>query len=100
MLFGGIIVQRWPRAVWAHLPAVAWGIFVEFSGSICPLTPLEDYLRERGGGPVYQGDFVAHYLLPLLYPEDLTRTAQLVLGIIALAVNAIVYQRVLRHRHR
>jgi Protein of Unknown function (DUF2784) len=91
VLFGGLLALKWRSTIWLHLPAVFWGAFVEFSGWICPLTPLENWLREQGGGKGYDGDFVGQYLLALLYPEDLTRATQLVLGFIAIAVNLAIY---------
>lgn len=93
---GGLLVLRWPRLAWAHLPAALWGVFVECSGGVCPLTPLEVFLRERAGEAGYAGGFVEHYVLRLLYPADLGRTDEIVLGTLALAVNALVYGRVLR----
>lgn len=98
---GGLLVMRWRRAAWVHLPAAAWGVLIEYSGWICPLTPLETELRERAGEARYSGDFIAHYALPLLYPEKLTRMTQIVLGSAALVLNAVVYWRILRRRaHR
>ena len=91
VLFGGLLALRWRQVIWAHLPAVLWGTFVEFSGWVCPLTPLENWLRERGGGTGYADDFVGHYLLLLLYPDQLTPTVQVVLGIVVIAVNLAVY---------
>ena len=96
VLVGGLLVLRWPRMVWLHIPAAAWGVVVEYAGWICPLTPLEDDLRQRAGLAAYSGDFIAHYVLPVLYPEELTRHTQLVLGSVALTFNVIVYWRVLR----
>jgi uncharacterized protein DUF2784 len=95
---GGLLVLRWPRAAWVHLPAVVWGVFVEWSGRICPLTPLENWLRERGGARGYSGDFVEHYLLKALYPADFTRSAQILLGATALLANLIVYAFVFRQK--
>ncbi len=88
---GGLLVlwRRWVAAV--HLPAAAWGVFIEFSGQICPLTPLENRLRSLGGGAAYSGDFVERYLIPVLYPPDLRRDVQIALGLFALTVNAAVY---------
>lgn len=91
VLFGGLLTLQWPRVAWLHLPAAAWGATVEFTGWICPLTPLEYWLRAQGGGTLHEGDFLQRLLLPLLYPEGLTRQIQLVLGIIVLIVNASVY---------
>ena len=90
---GGLLVLRWPRLAWLHLPAAAWGAVVELAGWVCPLTPLENALRERAGLAAYSGDFVARYVLPVLYPGDLTRTVQLARGSAVLLVNAAVYGR-------
>ena len=97
---GGLAVMRWPSLAWAHLPAVGWGIAIEWSGAICPLTPLENWLRAQAGGRGYEGEFVARYILPLLYPAGLTRTAQVVLGAAVLAVNVGVYGWMWRERRR
>jgi hypothetical protein len=97
---GGLLALRWPRAAWLHLPAAAWGAAVEFFGWICPLTPLESYLRATGGEAYTEGDFIARILLPLIYPDALTRDVQLLLGVVVLAGNAAVYAWVLGRRNR
>jgi hypothetical protein len=97
---GGLLVWRWRRWAWAHLPALAWGVWIELSGGICPLTPLENGLRRLGGEAAYSGDFVGHYLLPVLYPEGLDRGIQAALAAGVLALNAAVYWRVLRRPRR
>jgi len=91
VLSGGLIALRWRKVAWLHVPCVLWGLLVEFAGWICPLTPLENCLREMGGQAAYPGDFVGRYLLPVLYPERLTRGIQIGLGLAALALNAAVY---------
>lgn len=91
VLFGGLLTLRWPTVALLHLPTVAYGAMIEFVGWTCPLTPLENDLRQAAGDAGYTGGFVEHYLLPLIYPAGLTDTAQLVLGIAVLAVNAVVY---------
>ena len=96
VVLGGFAVPRWPRLAWAHLPALAWGVGIELSGAICPLTPVEQWLRIEAGGAGYEGDFVAHYLLPVLYPAGLTRQAQIALGGLACGINAIAYGRWIR----
>ena len=93
---GGVLAIRSPRIAYVHLPAVAWALFVEWSGAICPLTPLENSLRATAGLEAYAGDFVAKYMLPLLYPDGLTRTAQILIGFLVLAVNLIAYAVLLR----
>jgi len=97
---GGLLVLRWPRTAWAHVPAVIWGITIEFGGWVCPLTPIENHLRQRGGSAGYEGDFIEHYVLPLLYPVSLTRSSQMLLGSLALIVNAAVYWRLLNRSPR
>jgi Protein of Unknown function (DUF2784) len=88
---GGLLVF-WRRGVmWLHLPALAWAAFVEFTGRICPLTPLENRLRAAGGESGYREGFIDHYLLPLLYPADLTRELQWTLGAGLVAFNIVVY---------
>lgn len=91
VLFGGLLALRWRRVVWVHLPAAVWGAVVEFSGWICPLTPLEIWLRMQGGKSGYRSDFLEHYALPLLYPSGLTREVQVALGAVVLAVNLATY---------
>lgn len=88
---GGFLLVRWPKLAWLHLPAAMWGAFIEFSGGICPLTPLENRLRELGGAAGYEGDFVERYLLPILYPAQLTLSLQQVLGAIVVGVNLVAY---------
>jgi hypothetical protein len=88
---GALLGLKWPRAIWVHLPAVAWAAYIEFSGGICPLTPLENELRARAGLEFYSGDFVARYLFPVLYPGGLTREAQVGIGLVVLAVNLGLY---------
>jgi hypothetical protein len=94
VVLGGLLVLRRPGLAWVHLPAAAWGVVIELAGWICPLTPLENWLRLRGGEAAYQGDFIGHYVAAVLYPAGLTRGLQIGLGLFALAVNAAVYGRV------
>ena len=70
-LLGGLLATRWRWMVWLHLPAAGWGFFVEVTGRICPLTPLENMLREQAGSSGFSGGFVAHYLVPLIYRKTL-----------------------------
>jgi hypothetical protein len=100
ILLGGFVVLRWPRAVWLHGPAALWGVFVEWAGWVCPLTPLENWLRLRGQGQGYSGGFVEHYLVPVLYPAALSMRIQVLLGTFVVLVNILVYGYVIRARRR
>ncbi len=100
VVLGGLVVWRAPRVAWLHLPAVIWGVAIEWSGAICPLTPLEQWLRMRAGTAGYDGDFIEHYVWPVLYPTALTRTDQLWLGGFALAINLAVYVWLWRRQRR
>ena len=97
---GGLLVLHWPRLAWLHLPAIAWGAWIEFSGWICPLTPLEVGLRARGGEATYTGGFIEHYITRLIYPEGLDRRHQIVLGALVLVLNAGIYAWLLWRRRR
>lgn len=93
---GGLLVL-WRRGIaWLHLPAAAWGVFVELTGRICPLTPLENRLRAAAGLQGYEGDFVERYIIPVLYPDGLRRDVQVALGLAALAINVAIYWYVWR----
>ena len=98
VVLGGLLALRWPWAAAAHLPAAVWGALIELRGWICPLTPLEKSLRASAGQAGYEGGFIDHYLLPVLYPTGLTRGVQLVLGAVVIAVNLVVYGLVLWRR--
>ena len=100
VVFGAVLVLRRPRLAWLHLPAAAWGVFVELTGRGCPLTLLENLLRQRAGLDGYAEGFLEHYILWLLYPEGLTRTVQFVLAGIVLAVNGVLYACIWRKRSR
>jgi hypothetical protein len=91
VMLGALLVLRWPRLAWIHLPAVLWGAGIEFLGGICPLTPLENHLRRLAGGHGYAGGFVEHYVVPILYPDALTRRVQVVLGALVVVVNVAIY---------
>jgi hypothetical protein len=95
---GGALVLRWPRLAFAHVPAAVWGAWIELRGGICPLTPWEKSLRERAGEAIYAGDFIGHYVLPVLYPVDLSRDVQIWLGLGVLLTNLALYTVVVRRR--
>ena len=99
VVFGGIAVWRLPNLAWLHLPAVAWGALTEFFSWICPLTPWEQQLRRLAGEEGYTGGFVEQYLVPIVYPDGLTRDIQVFLGVLVLAINVTIYTFIFRCRH-
>ncbi len=91
MVIGGLFALRWRWIALIHLPAAAWGILIEIMGWICPLTPWEVKLRIAAGEVGYDGSFIEHYLIPVIYPTGLTRGLQLSFATIALFINVAVY---------
>ena len=98
VVFGALLVMRWRRWLPVHLAAAGWGFLVEASGATCPLTWAELHFRRLAGEAGYQGGFVDHYLVPLIYPAGLTRGMQVGLGAAVLAINAILYLWIRRRR--
>lgn len=97
-VLGGFLVLRWRRWAWVHIAAVLWAALIEFADWMCPLTFLEDWFRERGGDTMPSSDFVGHYVLPVLYPDQMTRQLQIALGLLVLVLNAAIYAWLLRRR--
>ncbi len=91
VVVGGFLAVGWPRLAWAHVPAALWGAGIELAGGICPLTPLENRLRRVAGDSGYSGGFIEHYVLPVLYPDELTRGIQITLGLMVLGLNVAAY---------
>ncbi len=99
-VFGGFLVLwRW-RWAWLHIPAVTWAALVELTGWICPLTPLENHFRAKGGDVAYSIDFIERYVMPVLYPESLTRRHQILLGMMVMTINLAVYAWCLYRQRR
>jgi len=100
VMVGGLIAVFSPRVIWIHLPCMAWGVIVELTGLVCPLTPLENMFRGRAGQAGYEGDFIIHYIESVIYPEGLTREIQVVLASLVILVNAGVYGWLVVRRKR
>ena len=90
-VLGGLLIIWWRKVLYLHLPAVIWAGWIEVSGGICPLTPLENWLRGQSGQATYAVDFVGNYIVPLVYPPGLTRAIQIVLAAIVISVNGLIY---------
>lgn len=98
VLFGGLLVLKWRWLLWVHIPAVIWGVLIEFQGWICPLTPLEMWFRQAGGEAGYTGGFVEHYILPIIYPAGLTWNIQWQLGLLVIVINLFIYGWIIKKR--
>lgn len=99
VVFGALLALRFPRLAWIHVPCALWGVLIEATGWICPLTPLEIHFRRLAGSAGYSGGFIEHYLVPTIYPTGLTNTAQWWLAAALLCVNACLYALLWRN-HR
>ena len=97
-LLGGLLALCWRWVPWVHVPVVAWGAAVEFFGWFCPLTPLENSLRRASGSAGYSDGFIERYLMPIIYPEELTRELQMLLGCALVVLNLAVYFVVWRRK--
>jgi len=100
VITGGFLVLKWRWVILLHLPAVVWGALIEFQGWMCPLTPLEQRLRQAAGEKGYAGGFIEHYVLPVIYPQALTADIQIVLGSFVILINLVAYTWVLVHMAR
>ena len=100
VIIGGFFACRWRWLPWVHLPTVVWGAAIEFGGWICPLTPLENWLRQASGEAGYPSGFIEHYLIPIVYPVGFTPKIQMYLGLGVLLSNVIAYSLVWRNRSR
>jgi hypothetical protein len=98
VVLGGVLALRWRRVIWVHLPCAVWGALIELTGSLCPLTPLENSLRRAAGGAGYSGGFIERYLIPTLYPEGLTRPVQIALGVAVIVFNVTLYSWIVRRK--
>jgi hypothetical protein len=98
VLAGGFLAMRWRLAPVLHLPALLWGVWIEVSGGLCPLTPLENVLRRTAGTSGYSGGFIEQYLVPAIYPAALSHSLQLFLAGLVLLTNVAVYWVVWRQR--
>lgn len=95
---GGLIALYWQPIIWLHLPTLLWGILIVVIGWVCPLTPLENSLRQLAGEATYSGGFITHYITPVIYPAGLTPSLRIMLAVALIAVNAVIYLYIWRQR--
>jgi len=100
VIFGGLLVLHKRSWAWLHIPAALWGALVEFTGWICPLTPMENWLRLQGGGPAYTSGFIERYVVSIIYPSFLTRSQQIVLGLAVIIINGAIYGWIIWKRRK
>ncbi len=100
VVLGALLVLKWHWTVFIHIPAAFWGALIMFMGWICPLTPLENRFRRLAGGEGYSDSFIEHYILPIVYPEALTRDLQIYFGIAVVVINVVLYGIVIVRRGR
>lgn len=100
VLFGGLLCLFRNGMIWLHLPAATWGVWVEYSGQTCPLTPLENHFRQAASGQGFADGFIEHYLIPIIYPQHLDTASQWFLGLVVVFVNLVVYLFVLYVRRK
>lgn len=98
VILGGLLVLKWQKLIWLHVPAAIWGALIEFAGWICPLTIIENRLRSGSDAGTYSSGFIEHYIIPLIYPSVLTREIQIGLGVLVILVNFLVYRKLLKKR--
>ena len=100
VIFGGLIFFIFSKVIYIHLPALIWGIYIEFTNSICPLTYLENWFLYLGGQTTYSGNFINKYLYKIIYPQGLSTDIQIYLGIILIVFNILVYGLILKNLYR
>ena len=91
VIFGGLLFFVFSKIIYIHLSALLWGIYIELTNSVCPLTYLENWFLYKGDLSTYSNDFINNYLLPIIYPEGLTAEIQIYLGISLIVVNILIY---------
>ena len=100
VIFGGLIYYLWSNCPYLHLPAIFWGLWIELSGSVCPLTPIENWLIEHSGGASYRSSFIEQHITQFLYPTDLDQNIKYYLAAGLIVINLIIYIHIIRKRGR
>ena len=98
VIFGGLLYFKFSKIIYIHVPALLWGIYMELTNSICPLTYLENWFLNKSGLTTYPDDFMRNYLFPIIYPKGLTADIQIYLGIILIAINILIYGLIIRNK--
>ena len=96
VIFGAILILKFKKIIYFHIPAVAWGAYIELSHSICPLTHLENYFLKKAGKEQYSVDFIENYIFKIIYPPALNYEIQTYLGVILIFVNLVIYYYIVK----
>ena len=97
VLFGGLLIFIFSKIIYIHLPALLWGIYIELTNSVCPLTYLENWFLYKGELTTYSNDFINNYLFQIIYPEGLTSEIQIYLGVTLTVINILIYALIYKH---
>ena len=96
VIFGAILILKFKKIIYLHIPAVAWGAYIELSHSICPLTHLENFFLKKAGKDQYSVDFIENYIFKIIYPPALNYEIQTYLGVILIFVNLLIYYYIVK----
>jgi len=91
VILGGLFFFIKPWTIYFHIPAFLYGLYVEFTQSICPLTYLENFFLSKANLTTYSISFIQKYLYVIIYPINLTKELQITLGISLIVINIIIY---------
>ena len=97
VIFGGLLFFIFSKVFYIHLPALLWGIYIELTNSVCPLTYLENWFLNKAELATYSNGFINNYLYPIIYPEGLTNNIQIYLGITLIVINILIYGFILKN---
>ena len=91
VIFGALLFFASVKIIFIHVPALIWGSYIELTNSICPLTYLENWFLHKANLTTYSEGFIQNYLVPIVYPMNLTKDLQIYLGITLIVINIIIY---------
>ena len=97
VIFGGLLYLIFSKIIYIHLPALLWGIYVELTNSICPLTYLENWFLNKGNLTTYSNNFISNYIFPIIYPDSLTAEIQIYLGVSLIIINILIYSLIFKN---
>ena len=91
VVFGALLFFVSTKIIYVHVPALIWGIYIELTHSVCPLTYLENWFLQKANLTTYSEGFIQNYLVPIVYPKNLTEDLQTYSAIALIVANMIMY---------